>query len=146
MLEGFDASSLISYGSTDAAHEILVFTDTDCGFCRRLHQMIDDYLAAGIAIRYAAFPRAGIGSSTYDDLVSVWCADDATRAMDLAQLGRGIQARQCDAPVQSHYELGRKMGVTGTPFMVTANGEVITGIIQPRELRVHLDQVAANGP
>jgi len=145
LLENFDTSTLITYGPTNPDHEILIFTDTDCGYCRRLHEVIDEYTEAGIAVRYAAFPRAGIGSSTYDDLVAVWCSDDTNHAMDQAQLGQSFPRKNCNSPVESHYELGQKMGITGTPFMVTASGEIFGGIVPAQDLRQRLDQARANG-
>ena len=145
LLENFDSSSFITYGPTNPDHEVLIFTDTDCGYCRRLHGMIDDYVEAGIAVRYAAFPRAGIGSSTYDDLVAVWCSDDVNTAMDQAQLGRSVQNSDCNSPVEQHFELGRQMGVNGTPYIITANGEMFGGIVPAEDLRQRLDQARAGG-
>ena len=143
LLENFDSSSFITYGPTNPDHEILIFTDTDCGYCRRLHAVIDDYIEAGIAVRYAAFPRAGIGSSTYDDLVAVWCSDDVNSAMDMAQQGRSPQPSACDSPVEKHFELGQQMGVNGTPYIITASGEMFGGIVPAEELRRRLDQASA---
>ncbi|MEN1728922.1 MAG: DsbC family protein [Pseudomonadota bacterium] len=145
LLETLDRSTLITYGPTDPDHEVLVFTDTDCGYCRRLHDVIDSYIEAGIAVRYAAFPRAGIGSSTYDDLVSVWCADDANAAMNQAQRGQRLQPAHCDAPVEQHFELGRMMGVTGTPYIITATGEMFGGIVPAQDLRQRLDVALTDG-
>ena len=144
LLEEFDFSTLITYGPTHPDHEVVIFTDTDCGFCRRLHAMVDEYIEVGIAVRYAAFPRAGIGSSTYADLVNVWCSEDVNAAMDQAQLGQNIEQHDCTSPVESHFELGRKLGVTGTPFIVTATGEIFGGIVSAQELRSHLDQSSAD--
>jgi thiol:disulfide interchange protein DsbC len=143
LLEGFDRSTLISYGPEDAEFELLVFTDTDCGYCRRLHGMIEDYNELGIKVSYAAYPRAGIGSSTYSDLVSVWCSSQPEHAMDRAQAGQSIQPRQCDAPVGAHYELGRQLGLGGTPTVIMPSGEMILGIVQPADLRDRLDRAAA---
>ncbi|MBK1702841.1 DsbC family protein, partial [Thiococcus pfennigii] len=33
-------------------HTVTVFTDIDCGYCRKLHQQIESYGAEGIRIRY----------------------------------------------------------------------------------------------
>ncbi|NBB92299.1 MAG: thioredoxin fold domain-containing protein [Gammaproteobacteria bacterium] len=143
LLEEVDTSTLISYGPADADYELLVFTDTDCGYCRRLHGLIEDYNELGIRVSYAAFPRAGLGSTTYTDLVSVWCSGRPERAMDQAQSGQSIQPQQCDDPVSAHYKLGQQMGIGGTPTMITPSGEMILGIVQPAELRDRLDQAAA---
>ena len=95
-LAALDRSGLISFGATDPVHQVLVFTDPDCGFCRRLHEQVEGYAEAGIQIQYLAFPRAGIGSTTYDTLVSVWCAEDRHAAMDIAKAGRRPPAATCD--------------------------------------------------
>lgn len=141
-LETLDRSTLVSYGPADADYELLIFTDTDCGYCRRLHDLVDDYNAVGIRVSYAAFPRAGIGSSTYNDLVSVWCAEQPEIAMDQAHAGRSPEPRQCDNPVSEHFELGRRFAISGTPTMVTPFGEMIDGIVQPDVLRDRLDEAA----
>ncbi|MDD1612813.1 MAG: DsbC family protein, partial [Methylococcaceae bacterium] len=57
-------------------YKVTVFTDIDCGYCRKLHSEIDQYLAEGITVRYMFYPRAGKGSDSYKKAVSVWCADD----------------------------------------------------------------------
>ncbi|EEF22618.1 Thiol:disulfide interchange protein dsbC precursor, putative, partial [Ricinus communis] len=45
-------------GETKAA--ITVFTDVDCGYCRKLHKEVPQLNAMGIEVRYLAYPRAGI--------------------------------------------------------------------------------------
>lgn len=72
LLESFDHESLISYGDASRPHKVIIFADTDFGFCRRLRQQIDEYLAEGIRVRYVGYPRAGIGSSKHQEVVSVW--------------------------------------------------------------------------
>src|SRR6056297_1105007 len=92
LIDGIDYESLISYGPEDSEFEIIVFTDVDCGYCRRLHEQVEEYNDAGIRISYAAFPRAGTGSETFRRMNSVWCSDDKQAAMDLAK-GGGTPSR-----------------------------------------------------
>lgn len=141
-LASLDRSALITFGATNPEHEVLVFTDPDCGFCRRLHEQVDGYAEAGIQIQYLAFPRAGLGSATYDKLVSVWCAEDRHAAMDVAKAGRRPPAATCDNPVADHYQLGQALGVTGTPALVTVDGLVIPGFVPPEQLRSRLDNLS----
>lgn len=143
MVGQIDHDELIAYGPDDAAHSIVVFTDVDCGYCRRLHQQVAEYNEAGIRIEYAAFPRAGIGSESFNKMVSVWCADDQQAAMDLAKGGGTPEPEQCEAPVQAQYQFGQRLGVTGTPALVTADGDLIPGYVPPADLRVRLDQLAS---
>lgn len=139
LLAGLNPAEQISFVPENPRHEILVFTDLDCGYCRKLHQQIDEYQAQGIAIHYLAFPRAGIGSASYDKFVSVWCADDQKKALTLAKNGENPEPLQCVNPVADQYELGRKLGVTGTPALVTSGGMLIPGYMPPEQLRQRLD-------
>jgi len=76
LLTNLKRDEQISFEPEKAKYDVLVFTDIDCGYCRKLHSQIEGYNEQGIAIHYMAFPRAGIGSESYDKFVSVWCADD----------------------------------------------------------------------
>ncbi|MFU8878454.1 MAG: DsbC family protein, partial [Wenzhouxiangellaceae bacterium] len=131
LIEGIDREGLISFGTDDLAHEIYVFTDVDCGFCRRLHEQVEEYNEAGIRVSYAAFPRAGVGSATHTKMTSVWCAADQHAAMDLAKAGGTPEPAECENPVDAQYQLGQSIGVTGTPALVTKGGDLIPGYVPP---------------
>ncbi|MEM1082050.1 MAG: DsbC family protein [Pseudomonadota bacterium] len=142
-MAGIDESQMITYGPDDAAHEIMVFTDVDCGFCRKLHEEIPQYSEAGIKIHYLAFPRAGSASITFNKMQSVWCSADPNAAMDVAKSGGEPDPASCDSPVDAQYQLGQSVGVTGTPAMVTVNGDLIPGYVPPDDLRNRLEQLDA---
>ena len=143
LLADMDTSQQISFTPTETKHELLVFTDIDCGYCRKLHSQIDEYLAEGIAISYAAFPRAGPDSHSFEKYVSVWCADDQRDALTLAKNGDEPEPLQCENPVAEQYELGKNIGVTGTPALVTSDGTLIPGYVPPTQLKQRLDAIAA---
>lgn len=143
-LASLDSSDFVSFGNSDAEFEVLVFTDPDCGYCRRLHEQMADYEAAGIKIHYLAFPRAGAGSATHTKMVSVWCADDRQGAMDIAKAGGNPPRATCDNPVMDQYRLGQALGVTGTPSIMTFNGDIIPGYVPAAPLRERLERLAAN--
>ena len=110
-----------------AKAHITVFTDTDCGYCQKLHSEVPELNRRGIEVRYVAFPRQGVGSHGYNSLVSVWCAKDRQAAMDKAKSRQELPAASCDNPVTKQYELGQMIGVNGTPAIVLGNGELIPG-------------------
>jgi len=124
--------------SGEAKYNLMVFTDIDCGYCRKLHEQIEEYNEEGIAIHYMAFPRAGIGSDSYDKFVSVWCAADQQGALTLAKNGIDPEPQSCKNPIADQYELGREIGVTGTPALVTADGTLIPGYMPPEQLLARL--------
>jgi len=138
-----DTSKQIAFSPEDPDYELMVFTDIDCGYCRKLHAQMEQYNENGIAIRYMAFPRAGIGSKSYDKAVSVWCANDQQEAMTQAKMGSDPDPEQCENPVAEQYQIGMALGVTGTPALLTADGTLIPGYVPPEQLRERLDKMAA---
>ena len=107
---------------------ISVFTDSDCGYCQKLHQEVPELNALGIEVRYLAFPRAGIGSSTYQDLASAWCSDNKTAAMDKLKSRQPVVTNVCqDNPIDLEYALGNAVGVNATPAIVLSDGTLILG-------------------
>lgn len=143
LIAGVDTSKQIAFAPEDPDYELMVFTDIDCGYCRKLHAQMEEYNENGISIRYMAFPRAGIGSKSYDKAVSVWCADNQQEAMTAAKLGSDPDPKQCENPIAEQYQLGQALGVTGTPALLTADGTLIPGYVPPAQLRDRLDKMAA---
>ena len=113
---------------------ITVFTDIDCGYCRLLHQEMPELNRLGIAVRYLAYPRAGPGSESFDKIVSAWCAEDPLDAMTRAKAGQAIEPLRCASPVAQQYELGARMGVTGTPAILFDNGQLQAGYAPAAEM------------
>ena len=138
LMSDLDASKMIVFGPEDADRYINVFTDVDCGYCRKLHTEVPALNAAGLQVRYMAFPRSGIDSKTYHTMVSVWCSDDQQSALTEAKLGRYPEATSCSNPVSDQYNLGREVGVGGTPTIVTDSGETIPGYMPADALLTHL--------
>ena len=141
LLAELKADEQISYAPENPKYDLLVFTDIDCGYCRKLHNQMAEYNEEGIAIHYLAFPRAGVGSASYDKFVSVWCADDQQTALTLAKNGADPDPQKCPNPVADQYELGRELGVSGTPALVTADGTLIPGYMPPEQLRQRLESM-----
>jgi thiol:disulfide interchange protein DsbC len=142
LLAGVDTTKQITFSPEDPDYDLMVFTDIDCGYCRKLHAQVEQYNENGIAIHYMAFPRAGIGSRSYEKFVAVWCADDQLEAMTKAKLGGEPDLDQCDNPIAEQYQLGMALGVTGTPALMTADGTLIPGYVPPEQLRERLDKMA----
>ena len=102
--------------------KIYIYTDIDCGYCRKLHLEIPDLNKAGIAVSYLAFPRDGLKGESHSKAVSVWCAKDKKKALTSAKLGKSVESLTCDNPVEAQYNLGKTMGLRGTPAVYSADG------------------------
>ncbi len=116
-----------------------VFTDIDCGYCRKLHKEMTQLNALGIEVRYLAFPRAGVGSESYQKMVTAWCAKDRQGTLTRFKNGDAVPLSTCaENPVTAQYQLGERIGVNGTPSMITASGELIPGYVPAQELAERL--------
>lgn len=127
-------------------HTVVVLTDIECGYCRKFHTDIAEYTKRGIEVQYLAFPRAGLASADYRNMVSVWCAPDRQKALTDAKNGRSVPARTCKTPVDMQYRAGQRMGLTGTPMIISSDGELVGGYLPPDALLQRLDaKTATNG-
>ena len=114
---------------------LTVFTDVDCGYCRKLHNEMSEYNELGISIRYAAFPRSGIGTQAFTKMVGAWCSSDPKKSITDLKKDIKLNVSFCeDQPVSKHYVIGQSLGVTGTPSMFTQDGEIFPGYVSPKEL------------
>lgn len=140
-VEKVGEDNMLIFAPENTRYTVTVFTDIDCGFCRKLHKEMDEYNKRGIRVRYLLFPRAGVESPSFSKAVSVWCAKDPKEAMTQAKLGKVVEEMKCDNPVRRHMALGEAMGVTGTPALLLANGEMIPGYIPPDKMERLLSEL-----
>lgn len=120
---------------------LTVFTDIDCGYCRKLHKEVPELNAMGIQVNYLAFPRAGAGSNAYRVMESIWCAESGKRneLMTRAKNGQQIEPISCSSPVLEQYTLGQSLGVTGTPALVLEDGSLVPGYMPAARLAQRLN-------
>ena len=142
LLQTAPASERIVFAPANPVYTVSVFTDIECGYCRKLHNEIAELNKLGIAVEYLAFPRMGLGSKDHKDMVSVWCAADRNQALTAAKSGRPVAGKDCKNPVAAQYELGQRLGVTGTPAVYAPDGTQLGGYLPPRQMRDALDALA----
>jgi thiol:disulfide interchange protein DsbC len=119
---------------------ITVFTDIDCGFCRKLHQEVDAFNEMGIGVSYLFFPRAGLNTASHQKAVNVWCATDQQKAMTLAKNGKELPPLMCPNPIEKQYNLGISAGIhkIGTPAVIFSNGAV-TGYLPAEAMKQRIE-------
>ncbi|MAD06217.1 MAG: protein-disulfide isomerase [Gammaproteobacteria bacterium] len=113
---------------------VQVFTDVDCGYCRKLHKEMAQINELGIEVRYLAYPRAGVDSDTHDKMVSAWCAKDRQSAITELKGGASVPAKTCQNAISDHYGLGQQLGISGTPAIVLADGRLLPGYLPAERL------------
>lgn len=127
---GEDSMIVFEPNNGPAQHEITVFTDTSCPYCQQLHRglldMIEEY---PVKVRYLMFPRAGLNAGAADTLRNVWCAPDPQQALTDAKAGQRVPERDtaCKTPIAEHFQLARRIGVNGTPYLLVDDGPIVPG-------------------
>ena len=78
---------------------------------------------------------AVINSDSFNKISSAWCNDDPNYSLTLLKQGKNIDTKDCkDNPVEKHFNLGNAIGVQGTPSIITNEGKMIPGYLQPQDL------------
>lgn len=137
-----DESRMVVFSPDNPRHTITVFTDIDCGYCRKLHREIEDYNKRGIKVRYMFYPLAGPGSDSWAKADAVWCSPDRNEAMTRAKSGEAVKATQpCEnTPAAKHFEIGGQLGIRGTPTILTEDGEILRGYLPADQLQAYLEE------
>lgn len=125
--------SFISYGKKDAPHRAVVFTDIECGYCRRFHNNIKEINRLGIRVDYVLVPFRG--EQSYRKAMNVWCSKDRNKALDLAKKGSNLPTANCLSPLEDNVEYAKLLRVQGTPAVFLGDGTSVGGYIEPVQLK-----------
>ncbi|ALU46158.1 thioredoxin fold domain-containing protein [Pseudoalteromonas rubra] len=143
----------ITFEAADPEFEVLVFFDTSCGYCRKLHREVAQLNALGITIHYAAWPRHGVYNrhnrtqytSSYYKLENVWCADDRHAALTATTRNVTVARTQCDNTIAAQFQLGVDIGVAATPAIYAMDGtEIQRGYLPAKELQAKIRQALSS--
>ncbi|MBL4852390.1 MAG: DsbC family protein [Gammaproteobacteria bacterium] len=140
LVQSMDEADMIVFAPESPKHTITVFTDIDCGYCRKMHREMQAYNDAGIAVRYAAFPRSGPDTPSYFKAVSVWCGEDKKALMTQAKNGDKFAQTKCESPIDAHMEVASKIGISGTPTIILEDGTLMPGYVPAKRLLQALEQ------
>ena len=137
--------NMIVYPAKDEKHVVTVFTDITCGYCVRLHSQMQGYNDLGITVRYMAYPRQGATGQVADQMAAIWASDDPKEAMHDAKVNRQMPASGKNLAEQKQiiakqYQLGRELGINGTPAIALESGEMVSGYLPPAQLLQRIEQ------
>ena len=137
VLEKMGEKNMIIFSPEKPTATVTVFTDIDCGYCRKLHAQIDKINDLGLKVRYLPFPRTGIDTPSYDKAVDVWCSKDKKEALTLAKQGKElekIESCQHKQFIKDSFNFGLQTGVMGTPTFILSDGTLVPGYLPPEKL------------
>jgi thiol:disulfide interchange protein DsbC len=133
-----DDDAIIFGPSGAVRHTLTVFTDIDCTYCRRLHQEIGELNRLGIRVRYLMYPRNGPDTEAWRKAEAVWCSADRRDALTRAKRGETVKSGKCETPIAAHYALGQRVGIQGTPGIITDRGEYLAGYLPAASMAEYL--------
>lgn len=121
---------------------MLVFTDPNCAFCKRLEGELQN--VDNVTIYRLLFP---IFPGSEEKVRDVWCSKDRNAAWQDMML-KGVMPAPatnpgCSYPTNKAMAWGKKMRVTGTPAMVFADGMLVPGALPSQEIEKALSGKSA---
>lgn len=132
----------VSYPAANEKHELMVFFDTTCGYCRKMHNEMSRYNALGITINYAIWPRQGVymrGSNlhtqSYKNMESIVCSPNPAMAMNMVMRDTPIEQSSCENTIEESFNLGQWLEVSGTPAVYDMKGNLVSrGYLPPEAM------------
>lgn len=126
--------------------KVLIFFDTTCEYCRAMHDNIAQIRAAGVEVRYLAYPRAGAHSETARVLSELWCSDWSREALDMYLRDGSLEAsdKDCSGEIADQYYWGKALKLRGTPAIVFEDGEVVNHALKPSEIVIKAIQASSH--
>lgn len=107
---------------------LAVFSDPDCPYCKQLEAELDKL--DNVTLYIFPYPLEGLHPEAVDKAVAVWCAPDRVRAWaDLMKTGKVPAKRNCENPIQRNIQLAQRLGINGTPTMLSADGRILPGSV-----------------
>ena len=139
----FPLNQAIKVVKGDGSRKLVVFSDPDCPFCKRLEQK--ELTGIGDVTVYTfLYPIGQLHPDAVNKSRAIWCAPDRAKAwQDWMLNGQLVKSGECDTPIEKLAELGRKLGVTGTPTLFFTNGKRIAGAYPAKDIENALDEAVA---
>lgn len=105
---------------------LAVFSDPDCPYCRRLEAEL--VKLDNVTLYTFPYPLEGLHAEAKDKSIAVWCAANRSQAWaDLMKSGKAPASRTCDHPIERNIQLGQRLGIQGTPTLLSADGRTLPG-------------------
>lgn len=138
-MKTLDKSSLLVYPAKGKElYSVTVFTDPSCPYCHKLNDDIPKLNEMGITVKYALYSRTGNGTITARQLSEVMCSADKKAALTkffAAPMSdsAGGDCKQTQG-LERIAKVAQKVGLKGTPHVVSDSGVAMSGYESPNAL------------
>lgn len=131
--------SAITAVKGNGKRKLVVFSDPNCPYCKRLEKELANI--SDVTIYTLLYP---VLNGSIPTATAIWCAPDRLKAWDDFML-RGIApaGKNCETPIETLLEAGRKNGINGTPTLIFSDGSVVPGMIPADTIEKKLSSAIA---
>ncbi len=110
----------------NGSRQLAIFSDPNCRYCKKLEQELQKL--DNVTIYIFMYPVLGEDSKTLS--TAIWCAPNRISAWNDIMLGQKRPTLvSCVTPINDNVVLGARLGVTGTPTLITTDGRVLPGVV-----------------
>jgi thiol:disulfide interchange protein DsbC len=126
----------------NGSRKLVVFSDVDCPFCKRLEQNelsnIDN-----VTIYTFLYPIESLHPNAAEKSKLIWCASNRVKAWSDWNFNNKLPANagNCEVPLERIGELARKVGVTSTPTLIFSDGKRMLGAQPYKDIEKSLQAV-----
>jgi thiol:disulfide interchange protein DsbC len=125
------------------ARTFAIFSDPDCPYCRRLEAGIKDL--TNVTIYTFLMPIASLHPEARGKAIAVWCAEDRIEAWHALMWRDEARSStrstpECQHPIDRNVALGERLGISGTPTLIAADGRMLAGAASTAQIEVWLER------
>ncbi len=131
----------IVMGPKAAKKKVVVFTDPDCPFCKKLHEELRQVLVKrnDVAFYIMPFPLP-MHKDAYKKVQVILC-EKSLALLDDAFAGKTLPEPGCsNEKVEKNIALAKEFGFNGTPTLVREDGTVLSGYRPAEQLSEWIDE------
>ncbi len=126
----------------NGSRKIVVFSDPDCPFCKRIEQEFEKM--TDITVYVLLYPIEQLHAKAPDRSRAIWCSPNRLKAWEDYMLrGTAPTAKgDCANPVADIVTLAKSKGINGTPTLVFSDGTRIPGALTAAQIEAQFATIA----
>lgn len=122
----------------DGSRVMAIFSDPDCPYCKQLEATLTRL--TNVTIYTFLFPLESLHPEAKTKAISIWCAPDKAQAWtDTVLGGKALKPTSCANPISDNLVLGGRLGVVGTPTLISADGRTLPGAASVEQIEKWLE-------
>lgn len=126
----------------NGSRKIVVFSDPDCPFCKRIEQEFEKM--TDITVYVLLYPIEQLHAKAPERSRAIWCSPNRLKAWEDYMLrGTAPTAKgDCANPVADIVAYGRGKGINGTPTLVFSDGTRTAGALPAAQIEAQFASIA----